>query len=65
VNCFRATANFIIDPVPKEAVHATSEVFSGLKEAAAQTTLASNASRTTADDNDGNRSQEEDKTAKT
>jgi hypothetical protein len=50
--------------VPKEAAHLTSEVFSGIKEAATQTTLTSNASRTPVEDKDGIGSQGEDKVGK-
>jgi hypothetical protein len=39
--------------VPKEAVHLTTELFSGRKEAATRTTLASNASRTPIENKDG------------
>jgi hypothetical protein len=59
-----ATADSVFTVVPKEAVHITSEVFSGLKEAAAQTTLTSNASRTPIDDKEGSGSQGEDKFGK-
>jgi hypothetical protein len=50
--------------VPKEVAHATSEVFSGLKEAAAQTTLASNVTRIPIEEKDGNGNQGEDNLGK-
>ena len=50
--------------MPKEAVHLTTEVFSGRKEAAARTTLASNASRTPIEDKDGIANQGEENSRK-
>jgi len=47
----------MITTVPKETVRIPSEVFPGLQEAAVQTTLTSNASRTPVEEKEGSGSQ--------